>query len=373
MNVRVTQSAIRNSRSAMRAMRRRCGFTLVELLVVIGIIILLVGILLPVVNGARRAAWNAASAQQISRLTAAIEAYSQDFRAYPGPLSDEQIIKGAPGLPAVKTPADGVAIPALKGVTMSENLVLGLLGGVAPSTATGPAAAFGEYDEDRIRARTGPMSLNSANPKAYKAYMEASASELSLRGAGAPAGNYRSASGGPQAQDSAIPEFVDHFPDSLPVLYLRARKGASGVISDATTPTKFQYDLRYIQGYTSPKVAVSGRTGQWQTGIGGTPTPAGAGFPGGHGIQALGSPLLITNPNVKPAQEPWGSEGSNGSTGPPYGAITYFMHPQLTPAGTAPTNATATPRQKDTYILISAGKDRVYGTRDDVTNFGSLD
>ena len=65
------------------------GFTLVELLVVIGIIVLLVGILLPVVNGARRSAWNAASQAQLNRLVSAITAYEQDFRSYPGPLSDD--------------------------------------------------------------------------------------------------------------------------------------------------------------------------------------------------------------------------------------------------------------------------------------------
>ncbi len=30
------------------------------------------------------------------------------------------------------------------------------------------------------------------------------------------------------------------------------------------------------------------------------------------------------------------------------------------------------PRQKDGYILISAGPDRVYGTTDDLTNFGPV-
>src|SRR6187200_2999400 len=88
------QSAIRDRKSAM------AGFTLVELLVVIGIIVLLVGILLPVVSGIKKSAYGAASAQQIQRLTSAIEAYSADHRAYPGPLSNDQIVFQTP-LPTV--------------------------------------------------------------------------------------------------------------------------------------------------------------------------------------------------------------------------------------------------------------------------------
>jgi len=46
----------------------------------------------------------------------------------------------------------------------------------------------------------------------------------------------------------------------------------------------------------------------------------------------------------------------------PYDAFPYFQNPS-TPN---------TPRQKDSYILISAGADRVYGTSDDICNFGDV-
>jgi hypothetical protein len=35
-------------------------------------------------------------------------------------------------------------------------------------------------------------------------------------------------------------------------------------------------------------------------------------------------------------------------------------------------DATGTPRQKDGFILIGAGIDRIYGTIDDDTNFGGV-
>ena len=46
----------------------------------------------------------------------------------------------------------------------------------------------------------------------------------------------------------------------------------------------------------------------------------------------------------------------------PYNAYPYFRHPTMA----------NTPREKDRYILISAGSDRVYGTSDDITSFGDI-
>jgi prepilin-type N-terminal cleavage/methylation domain-containing protein len=353
-----TQSAIRDPRPAIR----RGGFTLVELLVVIGIIVLLVGILLPVVNGVRRSAWNAAAQQQVSRLTSAIEAYNQEFGAYPGPLSNDQVIT-ATNLPTVFTSGGGGGGAALTRVTMPENLVLGLIGGLElPAGATAPV-----YNELRIKNRMGPMGLNPASPKGYKVYFEASPAELSLDSLlqNGSNKNFRSDQGGPAATDSQIPEIVDPFPDRLPVLYLRARKGAPGVVSNNNQPAKYQYDLMQISPYTLPRATTPGANGAPPSGIGGS---------GPHGLAALGTPTLLKNINMPEA--PWKGPKTgppNGTDGAPaYDAIPYFMHSQLNSTG-APANATATPRQKDTYILISAGKDRVYGTRDDITNFGSLD
>lgn len=49
----------------------------------------------------------------------------------------------------------------------------------------------------------------------------------------------------------------------------------------------------------------------------------------------------------------------------------YFYPYDLYPYLTNPTIAN-TPRNKDGYILISAGPDRIYGTDDDICNFGSV-
>src|SRR3954451_15070395 len=59
---------------------RRSAFTLVELLVVIGIIAVLIGILLPVISAARQRAETTACMATLRNLGQAVYAYSVEFR-----------------------------------------------------------------------------------------------------------------------------------------------------------------------------------------------------------------------------------------------------------------------------------------------------
>jgi prepilin-type N-terminal cleavage/methylation domain-containing protein/prepilin-type processing-associated H-X9-DG protein len=72
---------------ARRGSRGAAGFTLVELLVVIGIIALLVSILLPVMGRAREAARRAQCLSNMRQIAMAVLMYHHERRILPGPLN----------------------------------------------------------------------------------------------------------------------------------------------------------------------------------------------------------------------------------------------------------------------------------------------
>ena len=98
-----------------RPQYRPAGFTLVELLVVIGILVILMGILFPAVIVIRQRARYFASQAQLSGIANAANDYYMDQKAYPGYFSNADV-----GDPSMESKWTG-----------TENLVLSLLGQVS--------------------------------------------------------------------------------------------------------------------------------------------------------------------------------------------------------------------------------------------------
>lgn len=357
----------------------RNAFTLVELLVTIAILALLIGLVVKGVSHFREAAWKADTQNELVTISTAIQQYYSTFHAYPGPISNTALGNSAVGTPIVPDVASSNAqfnIPAsvadLRGITGSENLVLGLMGGLKYD----PAAAGTPVIYDPALIGQGPRSLTQYSPKKYGAFLE-DQKLLSWRtvNSNQKSGHYQDEAG--EANDTVVPEFVDRFPQAMPILFLRANAGATvgytaptalqnGVIVDNRNSSAVisQYNLAQIIGYTDCF------TGTWPSLSSSAPGPntksIGEGKHVQKGAQYQNGSTAVNTSNyyhglrtINPAAKLTKSDANYQY---PYDAYPYLANPTLSD----------TPRQKDQFILISAGPDRIYGTDDDITTFGSV-
>jgi prepilin-type N-terminal cleavage/methylation domain-containing protein len=378
------------------------GFTLIELLVVIGIILILLGILLPVVAAVRTSARVADTQRQISNIASSIDRYFAEFGAYPGVFSNEQIytaygntamtssnhpywlqskiitstattygaacrLAGDPGNTAATPPLPATALtikntgPSNRRVITSENLVLSLLGGLKMGltyNSTWNQFVIGTFTYDQYTIGQGAQRLNPGNPVRYPVYMPYVASELS---------------GGlcnlPNSCDTEIPEFVDRFPDNYyanktypgVIIYLRANIASP----DAEPETS-----------TSPYYSDLNSNSFWETFVYNPYNTGSFVVRNGGAMPSTGVYSTRVQYNVWDIVAYTGDPTLSGSASFPTRAdfdatVTprtrddvskYFMNPSV------PT----TPRQKDAYWLISPGADRIYGTKDDITQFGGF-
>jgi prepilin-type N-terminal cleavage/methylation domain-containing protein len=355
---------------------RRPGFTLVELLVVMGVIAILLGLLFPVVGTIRKRAYDTNTQAWLRTMEGAIEAYYSDTKGWPGVMSNAEIeadiqptvnwaFTSPPvGLPPITNfstsgPINGASSIGGRNrrISMSENLTLSLMGGfrilpTSPATFTFTTSAVGQ----------GAVSQNPLRPSSLRSYLNLGDS---LSG-----GMFKDESftppleGDGSAFDTVIPEFVDRFPAPLPILYLRAGYAPdTTIISPSNTNNRVivegpannvaAYSLRQILPYVGDgnirisdigenrEIRVSQYRGSSTYNVSNTSVTN-----GWHGIRSVNGPLITT---------------FDQQTFYPYDAYTYFRNP---------TNNRA--RGDGRFLLISAGRDRVYGTEDDITNFGRV-
>ncbi len=225
----IRQSAIGNRQSR--------AFTLVEMLLVIGIILILISILVPTVTRVRIAAQTASTRQMFSRIEAGISQYYTDFQAYPGPFANTQVGTAA----GITTWTIDGATGGTTNLTSTENMVLGVVGGLRVTAGPALQAVF-----TSTSMPTGPASLNTVNPKKYPGYVNVEAVETTA--VVAPRffpGNTKGLGG---SSDTIVPEIMDKFSNPMPILYLRANRGSTGFVSTATNNT-VQYNFGHLAPY----------------------------------------------------------------------------------------------------------------------------
>lgn len=306
----------------------RSAFTMIELLVVIGIIVLLAAILVPVAARVRLQAHVVSTTGQMQRIMTAIQDYYHDFSAYPGPLSEAEIQAGNSTIPISDSSPNGTS-GAVSGITSSENLVLGLIGFLGPNTLPGTVLYISPPQHD-------VLSLNIYRPASYH-YMDYLPSELSPGKTSQMDYTQSAVAGGTPPTDSLVPEFIDQIPSPMPILYMRASVGAPGIVSVAyggTSATSYQYNPSELFMYTH-NVRLSASSGG-----------------------SLQSSLQTLDKMQSGVFQPAGSASPFvADVATPYQSWTdYLTNPNIANQALG----------KDAFILIDAGPDRMYGTHDDI-------
>jgi len=316
-------------------MSRPHGFTLIELLAVIAIISLLIALLVPAVSNVRDQARRASSRAQLDAIAKGCEMFHGDLGSYPRS--------------AGPNPFEGNSNIRLSG---AQWLALQLLGadfqGYVKPERRNDTDGNGTIDAVDWRNWYNPAWVPPAGvgaPTRLSLYVEvtgriAQSPELWVRdaGLGDPAQVLPASlqAGSSDFRNSRVPFFVDTF--GAPILYYAANAEAKLAFSDP--PGGAAARGRYDQADNDQLTGSEAPSSTNEPGL-----DLGAGLP--HKLRKLG--WRAATPLTAP-------EGDS------FAAALYDR-------GLFEQSGRVWPRRPDSFILIAPGKDALYGTSDDITNF----
>lgn len=164
------------------------GFTLTELLVVVGIIIILMGLLIPALGAARRAARKAGTESTMTGVISAVQQFRTDNNRLPGYVSQQALSESA-----------------RPGFTTMENALLDLGGGVDPETPVDPAKGVIEMEVqsgDQFIVNT--RLIGSTEGPGYLTGVT-----TSLQAVDQSKQDFGGSTGAPQMDEELMPDVVD--------------------------------------------------------------------------------------------------------------------------------------------------------------------
>ena len=292
------------------------GFTLIELLTVVSIIALLMGILMPSLTRARDQARKVKVMSQLRAIShGGLEMYRNDHRdEYPPSALAPDRITGIPDAAAGN--------PTLSGAHWLARAMLGC-------------------DMRGLDARADAMiPFTGSNDITYAAYASAERTPTYLEPEAIRAVRDNDTTRIPYPGSPGTGRLVLLDDYGFPILYYRS-SAVSSSAAQAFAPARISSVIaNYYQednaAFTGAGVAVPG----WQY------------KETRHWLSSFGN---AANPDETPSDLP-------------PGATNWFVN-YLHNHNIHETSSLIQAYRKDTFILISAGKDGIYGTRDDVTNF----
>ncbi|MDP7008530.1 MAG: type II secretion system protein [Phycisphaerales bacterium] len=208
--------------------KRRTGFTLIEILVVIAIIAVLAGILLAALGGVQSAAKKTQTNSLMQSFARACDEFALDHGRYPGLLPDSAI--------------DGLDI------TSTQNALLELMGGARVVNPNSTSSAINEFDAFSVNETDGFTATDSntniqwtlsfdanrfgegpwINGRKYEPYFSPKSSDVSYDPANL-------------TNPVRFPTLIDAW--ESPIIYLRAIRKNGPIIDDPSNGTNANYSL----------------------------------------------------------------------------------------------------------------------------------
>ena len=297
--------------------RLRRGFTITELIVVIGVISVLAGILLAAMGGVRRKAMATRTESTMTEFSKACDAFQLEHGRYPGMI-----------------PEDVLAATDVPPISGTENALLELMGGGITQAAGTVNPDFPLYEGEQFTVGGWALKVNLdlmgagpiINGTPYAPYFTPQNSVLvAMRPDGDPPPYPYGQQVGTPDIDRQIPELMDAY--GQPIVFVRrARPSGPLVGSGVTGSLRPQFYLNSMRPYTTSTQL--GEFGKDQT---------------------VGSSASILNLNSTVLQEATFAQ--------------ILRHPSLGSFGSIPEAQAGTAR--GAYILLSAGPDGIYFSQKD--------